>query len=225
MAMIADSVERRSAPPSPDGLASRRPDSDDGELVKCLREGDDDCYEILVRRFGPGVLSTAKRYLRSEADAADCFQDTFLAVFQNIDKFEQRSSIATWVRSITINQCLMRIRAHGRRREESIEHLLPEFDETGSRIRFFDPDHAPVTIDPIDRSQIKNVVREKIDKLPEIYRVMLLLRDIDGYSTKEAAAIQGISVAAAKTQLHRARSALKSLLEPVLEHLDYHADM
>lgn len=171
------------------------------------------------------MLSTAKRYLRSESDAHDCFQETFIAVFQGIDKFEKRSSIGTWIRRITINQCLMKIRAHGRRHEESIEHLLPEFDENGDRISSVSPDRASAKIDPVDRSRTKRFVRDKIDELPDTYRVMLLLRDIDGYSTKEAAAIQGISLTAAKTRLHRARSALKSLLEPILEHLEYHADM
>ena len=200
-------------------------DSDDGELVACLREGADECYEELLRRYGPGVLSTAKRYLRSDADAHDCFQETFLAVFEGIDKFEQRSSISTWVRRIAINQCLMRIRAHGRRHEESIDHLLPVFDQNGERVCSSASKNVTTASDPIDRARTKIIVREKINELPDSYRVMLLLRDIDGYSTKEAAAIQRISVSNAKTQLHRARAALRSLLEPVMEHLDYHADM
>jgi len=200
-------------------------DRSDLELLKCLRAGDDGCYEILVRRFGPQVLATAKRYLRSDADAADCFQDTFLAVFESIDKFEQRSAIGTWIRGIAVNQCLMRIRAQGRRQEEPIEHLLPVFDEKGDRISSYTSNRSSSIADSIDTTQMKKIVREKIHELPDTYRVMLLLRDIDGHSTKEAAAILGVSVTAAKTRLHRARSALGSLLKPVMEHLEYHADM
>jgi RNA polymerase sigma-70 factor (ECF subfamily) len=225
MSVVSDPVARTIAHQPPAGLVSECVESDDGELISCLRDGEDGCYEILVRRFGPRVLSTAKRYLRSEAEAHDCFQDTFIAVFEGIDRFEQRSSLGTWIRRIAINQCLMRIRAQGRRREESIDHLLPVFDENGSRAHIFAPINSSATTDPIDRSRTKVIVREKINALPDTYRVMLLLRDIDGYSTKEAAAIEGISVTAAKTRLHRARSALKSLLEPVMEHLEYHADM
>lgn len=225
MAVAPDSVKPAGDRARADDPAGAYLDTDDGDLIACLRAGENSCYETLVRRFGPGVLSTAKRYLRSDADAADCFQDTFLAVYQSIDKFEQRSSIGTWVRSIAINQCLMRIRAQGRRREESIEHMLPVFDENGDRVASFSSKSTSTVIDSIDASQMKNIVREKISKLPDTYRVMLLLRDIDGYSTKEAAVIQGISVTAAKTRLHRARSALRSLLEPVMEHLEYNADM
>jgi len=225
MAVTPDSIKPASVPARAGDSASLRPDGDERELVECLRAGEDSCYEALVRRFGPGVLSIAKRYLRSEADAADCFQETFLAVFKSIKGFEHRSSIGTWLRGITVNQCLMRIRAQGRRREESIEHLLPAFDEHGNRIRAFASNQTSATGDSIDTARTKIIVREKINELPNTYRVMLLLRDIDGYSTREAAALQGISVTAAKTRLHRARSALKSLLEPVKEHLEYHADM
>ena len=200
-------------------------DGNDKELLACLRAGDDGCYEILVRRFGPQVLATAKRYLRSDADAADCFQDTFLAVFESIDKFEQRSTIATWLRGITINQCLMKIRAQGRRQEDSIEHLLPVFDEKGDRINSCTSKRSCGIGESIDTAQMKRLVRETILELPDTFRVMLLMRDIDGYSTKETATILGISVTAAKTRLHRARTALGSLLRPEMERLKYHADV
>lgn len=207
--------------------AARAPylDKHDKELLDCLRAGEDACYEELVRRFGPQVLATAKRYLRSDADAADCFQDIFLAVFESVDKFEQRSTIGTWIRGVTVNHCLMRIRARGRRREECIEHLLPVFDENGARVHSFTSNQSSPVADSIDAALLKEIVRGEINKLPDSYRVILLLRDIDGYSTKESATILGISMNAAKTRLHRARSALKSLLEPEMERLNYHADM
>jgi len=225
MAVAPDSIKPASVG-APGADAALPPlDTDEKELVECLRAGDERCYEMLLRGFGAGVLSVAKRYLRSDADAADCFQDTFLAVFESIKGFEQRSSIKTWLRGITVNQCLMRIRAQARRREESIEHLLPAFDEHGNRMGSCTSAQTAATVDLIDTAAMQALVREKINELPDTYRVMLLLRDIDGYSTKEAAALQGISVVAAKTRLHRARSALKSLLEPIKEHLEYHADM
>lgn len=172
-----------------------------------------------MRHFGPRVLAVAKRYLRSDADAADCFQDTFVAALDSIDRFEQRSSLATWLRGITVNQCLMRIRTDSRRREESIDHLLPNFDERGKRISVFEPARSADVGDQLDESQTKALVRHKIDELPDDSRMILLLRDIDGYSTKEAADILGIQINAVKTRLHRARSALKTLLEPELERL------
>ncbi len=189
----------------------------EAKLLECLRAGEETCYEILVRKFGPQVMATAQRYLRSEADAADCFQDTFLAVFENINSFEERSSLGSWIRGITINQCLMRIRKQARRQEQSIEHMLPIFDEHGDRIEAAGPRQTTAISKSIDTEQMRKIVRQNINKLPDDYRLVLLLRDIDGYTTKETAAILRIKINAVKTRLHRARSALKYLLEPVLE--------
>ena len=190
------------------------------ELLECLRAGEERCFETLVRHLGPQVLATAKRYLRSNAEAADCFQDTFLAVFEGINRFEQRSSLRAWVQGITINQCLMRIRKQGRRQEESIEHLLPVFDENGDRMEMSGMIRSSGISASIDKTRVKSIVREKINELPDDYRLVLLLRDIDGYTTKETAAILRIKINAVKTRLHRARSALKSLLTPVLAYGD-----
>ena len=195
-------------------------DFGDGELLECLRAGEEKCFETLVRNVGPQVLATAKRYLRSDAEAADCFQDTFLAVFEGINKFEQRSSLRTWIRGITINQCLMRIRKQGRRQEESIEHLLSVFDENGDRVEISGSIRSSAISASIDTTRLKSIVREKINELPDDYRIVLLLRDIDGYTTKETAAILRIRINAVKTRLHRARSALKSLLTPVMAYRD-----
>ena len=159
------------------------------------------------------------------ADAADCFQDTFIAVFETIGQYEQRSSLRHWVRGITINKCLMRLRKRQRQREQSIEHLLPLYDERGHRLAVASPAQGNEIEELLDAEQLHRVVRETIDELPDRYRLILLLRDIDGYSTRESASILGIKESAAKTRLHRARMALKFLLQPVLEKLQAHADL
>lgn len=194
-------------------------------LVDSLRKGEDSGYETLVRSYGPQVMAIANRYLRSEADAADCFQDTFIAVFQSIESFQKRSSFRQWVLGVTINQCLMKLRSRQRRREDSIDHMLPMFDERGSRVETATPRQKTEAGDALDAEQLRRVVREKINHLPDKYRLVLLLRDIDGYSTNEAAEILGIQVNAVKTRLHRARLALKSILEPILERVDCYVDV
>jgi len=94
-------------------------------LVYSLRKGEDSGYETLVRSYGPQVMTIAQRYLRSEADAADCFQNTFVAVFQSIESFQQSSSsFHLWVRRVAVNQCFMKLRERKRQPEESIEPLL-----------------------------------------------------------------------------------------------------
>lgn len=217
MAMMPSALDNNNASEITGAEDSQHSTINETKLLKCLRAGEESCYDILVRRLGPQVLATAQRYLRSEADAADCFQDTFLAVFEGINNFEQRSSLGTWIRGITIRQCLMRIRKQARRHEQSIEHMLPAFDEHGDRIEAASPRQTTAIGKSIDTERMRSVVRENINMLPDDYRLVLLLRDIDGYTTKETAAILGIKINAVKTRLHRARSALKYLLEPILE--------
>ncbi len=195
------------------------------QLVYSLRNLEDSGFETLVRSYGPQVMAIAIRYLRSEADAADCFQNTFVAIFQSIDSFQQKSSFRHWVRGVTVNQCLMKLRKRQRRREESIEHMLPMFDERGRRVEVAGPRQKAGIGESIDAEWRRQIVRECIDKLPENYRLAILLRDIDGYSTREAAAILEIQANAVKTRLHRARWALRFMLKPVLEQAGYHFDV
>jgi len=187
--------------------------------------GDDLAYEELVRHCGAQVLSVARRYLRSEADAADCFQDTFIAVMNSIDSFSGRSSLRQWVRGVAINQSLMALRRRKRNREDSIEHLMPQFDESGRRIQVAHEYRDAGIESQLDSSALQETVRHCIQQLPDDYRVVILLRDIDGYSTQETAAILGIQVNAVKTRLHRARTALKCMMEPMLGKADQNADM
>jgi RNA polymerase sigma-70 factor (ECF subfamily) len=194
-------------------------------LLQSLRDREDSGYEELVKRYGPEVMAIAGRYLRSSEDVADCFQDTFIAVFNSIGSFEQRSSMRQWIRGVTVNQCLMKLRQRQRRREESIEHMLPICDARGRRVILASPAEVAEAGDLLDAEQLRTKVRDCIDNLPEDCRIIILLRDIDGYSTSETAAILGTTVGAAKTRLHRARSALKYLLEPILERKDHHVDL
>ena len=184
------------------------------ELLRGMLAGDDGSFETVMVLHGAQVTRLARRYLCNEADAAECVQDTFLKVFQNIASFERRSSLWTWIRRIAINECLMRLRQIKRRAEEDIEELLPVFDESGSRVE--SSGEAGGIVQTLYAEDIKRTVHEAIDQLPGQYRTVLLLRDIDDYNTSETAAILGIKENAVKVRLHRARSALKQLLAPLL---------
>jgi len=223
---LAHELPNESVPSDESEVACNVPTLDAEEkLVHSLRNGEDSGFETLVRSYGPQVMAIARRYLQSEADAADCFQDTFVAVFQSIDTYQQRSSFRHWMRGVTINKCLMKLRKRKRRREESIEHMLPLFDDRGKRVEVASPRQKAGIGELLDAEHLRRVVRENINRLPDDYRLVLLLRDIDGYTTREAASILGIKISAVKTRLHRARSALKFMLEPVMEQIDSHVDV
>ena len=188
---------------------------DEKPLVARLRAGDDASYERLVRTYGGRMLAVARRLLRNEEDARDCVQDAFLQAFRHIDKFEERASLGSWLHRIVVNAALMKIRARERRREDSIEDLLPQFDADGHRLEP-EAELAESLEISLERRETSEFVRRAIDQLPEGYRNLLILRDIEGYDTEEAAALLGLTPGAVKTRLHRARAALKSLLAPIM---------
>jgi RNA polymerase sigma-70 factor (ECF subfamily) len=186
--------------------------SDEARLVERLREGDDAAFETMVRRFGARMLATARRYLSNEQDARDAVQEAFVSAFNAIGRFHGDSLLSTWLHRIVVNAALMQIRYKRRRPEESIDDLLPNFDEDGHRV--IEGEHAEGLSDTIlERVETRAMVRCCIEKLSDNYRSVLLLRDIDELDTDEAAQILGISSNAVKIRLHRARQALKTLVE------------
>ncbi len=186
---------------------------DEAELVGRLRAGDDDAYGTLVREQAGRMLAVARRMLGSEEDAHDVVQDAFLSAFKAIDRFEGGSRLSTWLHRIVVNAALMKIRARKRRPETSIEDLLPSFLEDGHQV------NAPVewkktAQDVLESRETRGLVRKLIDELPETYRNVLMLRDIEGLDTKETADLLEVTPNAVKIRLHRARLALRTLLDP-----------
>ena len=194
---------------------TRHHGDDEGGLVAALRAGEAAAFETVVRRYGPRLLATARRILRDDALAEDCLQETFLKAFDKIDGFEGRSALGTWLHSILVNQSLMKLRKTKRERHEQIDELMPQFDSNACRIEA--PWSYLATPDELlEQDQTRALVQSKIDQLPESYRIVLQLRDIEEFDTETVAAMLDITPGAAKVRLHRARAALKVLLEPLL---------
>lgn len=190
---------------------------DDAALVAGLLRQDPRACETLVRTYGGRVMSAIRRYLRNPDDAADVFQDTFIQVMKSIDRFEGRSRLWYWVRGIAVKLALLKLRQQRRRRETSFEDLLPQYDETEHRIL---PDSPRSTADEVESGDVGQTVRDAIAELPESYRTILVLRDFEGYSTQETADLLGIQANTAKVRLHRARMALRTLLDGLLDRRD-----
>ncbi len=176
---------------------------------------DDKSTEKFVRDNVLWMLKTARRILGDDGLAEDAVQTAFGSIFRGLASFQGRSSLKTWMYRIVVNEALMQLRKRERRREWSIDELLPVFDDNGCRI---EQDWASFETPEIllQRSETKEVVSELIGQLPENYRIVLLLRDIEEMSTAEVAEVLELSEANVKVRLHRARAALKKLLEPLL---------
>ena len=198
-------IPRKAPPPPPD----------EKSLLERLQAGDDAAYEELVRTHGGRLLAVARRFLPSEDDARDAVQDAFLSAFRSIGRFEGQSRLSTWLHRIVVNAALMKLRTRRRKPEQSIEELQPGFLEDGHLAKPAEP-WRPFGEDAAELRQIRGLILEKIQELPEGYRNVLMLRDIEDFDTEETAELMDLSVAAVKTRLHRARLALRELLEPHL---------
>jgi RNA polymerase sigma-70 factor (ECF subfamily) len=188
---------------------------DESALRERLRAGEEAAFEELVRAYGGRMLAVARRFLPSEEDARDAVQDAFLSAFRAIGRFEGQAKLSTWLHRIVVNAALMKLRTRRRKPEQSIEDLLPGFLEDGHLAHQALEWRKPAE-DPVEREQLRALLRESIDQLPGDYRNVLLLRDIEEFDTEETAQLLKVSVAAVKTRLHRARQALRGLLEPHL---------
>ena len=191
---------------------------DETTLLERLRAGEDAAYEELVRLYGPRLLAVARRFLRSEDDAQDAVQDAFLNAFRSIDSFEGQARISTWLHRIVVNASLMKLRTRRRKPEQSIEELLPNFLEDGHMTNLATP-WRTAGEDEVELAQLRDLLLQKAQQLPDSFRNVLLLRDIEGLDTEEAAQLLEISTAAVKTRLHRARLALRELLDPHLRRV------
>jgi RNA polymerase sigma-70 factor (ECF subfamily) len=189
--------------------------TDDALLLARLRTGDEAAYGELVRTETKHLLAVARRMLRNEEDAHDAVQQAFLSAFRALPGFNGQSRLSTWLHRIVTNEALMRLRKRGRRQEESIDDLLPGYLEDGHHAEQFSEWALPADTRLV-RGETRVQVRAAIDRLPEAYRTVLLMRDIDELSTEEAARMLGVNTNTVKIRLHRARQALLKLLTPAL---------
>src|SRR6187431_172996 len=194
-------------------MASATPVDDEATLIAQLRAGDEAAFEQVVRSYGGRLLAVARRIVNSEEDARDAVQDAFLNAFRSLDRFEGNAKLSTWLHRIVVNAALMKLRTRKRKPEQSIEGMLPSFLDDGHHEERFQSWDEPVD-KLMERAENRELVRRQIDALPEGYRTVLVLRDIEGLDTEETAKMLGLSVNATKIRLHRARQALRSLLAP-----------
>jgi RNA polymerase sigma-70 factor, ECF subfamily len=184
---------------------------DEAVLVERLKRGDQAAFETLVRRYGGRMLAVARRFLPAEQDARDAIQEALLSAFKGIRNFAGEARLSTWLHRIVVNAALMQLRSRRRRNEEPIENLLPHFNEEG---RWADEATGALGDElPFERRDTRELVRNCIARLPENYRIVLLLRDIEDLDTEQVAGMLEATPNSVKVRLHRARQALRTIIE------------
>ena len=174
-----------------------------------------DGFEDVVRQQAPQLLRIARHMLKDEEAARDVVQDALLAATRALPRFQHRAALTTWLHRIVVNAALMHLRRARRRPEQSIDSLLPAFAPESAHV---DPP-LPWHIEPCatEQAETRALVRTAIDQLPDSMRNVVLLRDIEGLDTGQAAQLLGVTANAVKIRLHRARTKLRGLLEHRLD--------
>jgi len=199
-----------SSPPA----AAANPDRE-AECIRRILAGEKHLFHELIRPCERAIYRMLVGILGSEADAEDAAQETAIKVYLNLKNFRGDAQFRTWVLSIARNEGLGRLRRQGARREDSLD---AEAEEQGGD---FTPailtSWREVPLEALERKELAGLLREAIERLPEIYRNVVILRDIEEMEGREAAAVLGIGEGAMKVRLHRARALLQKTLAPRLK--------
>jgi len=181
----------------------------DVALVAQVRAGDVAAYDTLVRKYERQIFRIAQHITQNREDAEDVMQDAFLKAYEKLDQFEGNSKFYTWLVRIAVNESLMRLRKRRTGKLVSMDEDV-QTDE-GSVPRDF-ADWAPNPEQNYTQAELAEILKKTIQGLPQGFRVVFVLRDVEGLSTEETAETLGLSVPAVKSRLLRARLQLRERL-------------
>jgi RNA polymerase sigma-70 factor (ECF subfamily) len=180
----------------------------DLDLVKEIRDGNQDSFEELLSRYNNKVYSLATRLTRNPEDAEEVLQDVFVTVHRKLASFEGKSSFSSWLYRVTANAAFMKLRKRRQHQSVSLEDLLQQ-PQLISALRTSENTY-------VDAQSIRNemlvALENAISKLPDEYRPVFILRDVDGLTSKEVGKILDLTVPAVKSRLHRSRLMLRRRL-------------
>lgn len=175
----------------------------DEEVVSRVLAGDLPLFEIIIRRYNQLLYRVTRSILRDETEAEDVIQETYVRAFEHLAQFAGRSQFRTWLTRIAVNEALARAERKKRFTSHSGDREL-----TGDPMDLFaSPNASPE--DQVVDSEMRNLVEQAIARLPESYRSVLMLRDVEEISTEEVARILNLSESTVKVRLHRARRTLR----------------
>jgi RNA polymerase sigma-70 factor, ECF subfamily len=197
-----------------DAAVTDSPPPDEGALIEASQSGDPGAQEALVRRYQDRVYGFAMRMCRNVEDAKDILQETFLGMVRALPDFRGESRFTTWLYRIASNACLKKHRRGVFDPEPeqviSLDALIPRPDAEGRKPEI--PDWSEDAERALLRGELARQIEAAIDTLPREYRIVLLLRDVEGFSAEETAEMLRLSVPAVKSRLHRARVIVRQQL-------------
>ena len=199
-------VSRSSVP------GGRGADNNESELIRRVKLGDVEAFHNLVRPYERAIFLAALSLVRNEADAEDVAQEAVLKAFKNLSRFRQEAKFSTWVIQITINEAKMKLRKDRRHLYESLDE--GQQNDGGDYIPKDFADWREIPSEALEQSELRQALARALDSLPEKYRTVLILRDVQQLSINETAEVLGLSEANVKTRLCRARLQMRDALAP-----------
>jgi RNA polymerase sigma-70 factor (ECF subfamily) len=187
----------------------------DAECIRRILAGEKHLFHDLIRPCERSIYFLLLSLLKNETDVEDVAQETVIKVYLNLDKFRGDAQFRTWVLSIARNEGLARLRRISSRREDSLEADTDE--QTGDYTPAILTNWREIPAEALEQKELGAILREAIDGLPEIYRNVVLLRDIEEMDIRQTSVALDISEAAVKVRLHRARALLQRSLAPKLK--------
>jgi len=192
---------------------------DDAQLVSLAKQGNTTAFETLIKRYEDRIYCLAYSILHDKEEAYDVLQETAIKAFTNLNKFKGKSSFSTWLYKIALNIILMR-----KRKQKSLAKKMPivevEDETTVANIAKISSDSPQEIIDwsdnpvvDLEREELNKVLIDSVNKLPEKYRNVVILKDLEQRSIEEIAKILGLSIPAVRTRLHSGRLYLRWLLD------------
>jgi RNA polymerase sigma-70 factor (ECF subfamily) len=186
----------------------------EAECIRRIQAGEKHLFHELIRPCERAIYFLLLSLLGNEADAEDAAQDTAIKVYRNLHLFRGDAQFRSWVLSIARNEGLGRLRKRATRREDSLDAAME--DGEGDFTPAILTSWREIPAEALERKELSGLLRKGIEELPEIYRNVILLRDIEEMDVRQTAAVLGITEGAVKVRLHRARALLQRNLAPQL---------
>ncbi len=186
----------------------------DVALVDSFKAGDISAFEEIVSRYEAKVMNLSLRFTRNQEDAEEVLQDVFTTVYRKIDGFRGQSAFSSWLYRIVVNAAFMKLRNKKQNQAISMEDLAPAVKQY-----CIERDDAawPHSHNVAVTRELQEVLQKAIDRLPDQYRAVFVLRDVDGLSNQETGQILDLSIPAVKSRLHRSRIMLRKKLQRYYE--------
>jgi len=188
---------------------------DDAKLLSAIEQGDQAAFDLFVGRYGRRLMAFGQRMCGNREDAEDVLQDTLLTAYKGLHRLRDPGAVRTWLYRVASNACLMKRRKQARSREISLDDFKPPGWEDGYVPEIPDWSHLPDG--SARRAELRDALERGFRELPADYRVVMLLRDVEGLSTRETAEALDVREPTVKMRLHRARLAMRQLLAKHVE--------